>query len=171
MAAPGRKQVKWRDLVDRSEKHIAKLAPGFKDRVAKWYHELTIKKIPVLIYCSTRTPAEQDELFRKRPKVTNARGTPVCQSFHCYGRAIDAVPCAASATGGYTPSWDDDKTYQLMRNCAEKYELRWLSWELPHFEDATVRDWRELAGKTGNENSVGTKGATNRVGRVRIRKP
>lgn len=171
MAAPGRKQVKWRDLVDRSEGHIARLAPGFKERVAKWYHELTIKKIPVLIYCSTRTPAEQDELFKKRPKVTNARGTPVCQSFHCYGRAIDAVPCAASATGGYTPSWDDDKTYQLMRNCAEKYELRWLSFETPHFEDATVSDWRELARKTGNENSGGTKGATKPVRRVRIRQP
>ena len=162
----------WRQIVDRSEGHIAKLAPGFKERVAKWYHELTIKKIPVLIYCSTRTPAEQDELFKKRPKVTNARGTPVCQSFHCYGRAIDAVPCALNSThGSYLPHWEDTETYEIMRKIGEKYDLRWLSWELPHFEDATVRDWRELAGKTGNENSAGTSGSTKQVRKVRIRKP
>jgi hypothetical protein len=131
----------WRQIVDRSEGHIARLAPGFKERVAKWYQELIMKKIPVLIYCSTRTPAEQDELFKKRPKVTNARGTPVCQSFHCYGRAVDAVPLAQSSTNG----------------------LRTLSWETPHFEDADYKDWRELAGKTESENSPGISGGTKLV--------
>ena len=145
----------WRQIVDRSEGHIGRLADGFRQRVAKWYHELTLKKIPVLIYCSVRTPAEQDELYaqgrtQKGNKVTNARGTPVPQSFHCYGRAIDAVPCSLSSTGqGYVTSWDDEKGYQLMRNCAEKYDLRWLSWETPHFEDGEFKDWRELAAKDG----------------------
>ena len=166
----------WRQIVDRSEGHIARLAPGFKERVAKWYQELTAKRIPVLIYCSVRTPAEQDELYaqgrtKKGAKVTNAKGTPVAQSFHCYARAIDAVPCANTAAGGYTPSWDDEKTYQLLRNCAEKYNLRWLSFETPHFEDADFKDWRELAGKTGNENSRGIKATTRPARRVRIRRP
>ena len=178
----------WRQIVDRSHQHIEKLAPTFRDRVGKWYAELLAKRIPVLIYCSVRTPAEQDELYaqgrtKKGTKVTNARGTPVAQSFHCYARAIDAVPCANTAAGGYTPSWDDEKTYQLLRNCAEKYDLRWLSFETPHFEDADYKDWRELAGKTGSENSPVSKGSTkglrnpnpnpnpNRTRRVQIRKP
>jgi peptidoglycan L-alanyl-D-glutamate endopeptidase CwlK len=153
----------WRQIVDRSEGHIARLAPGFKERVAKWYQELIMKKIPVLIYCSTRTPAEQDELFKKRPKVTNARGTPVCQSFHCYGRAVDAVPLAQSSTNGLTACWDDVKTYAVMSEIGEKYRLRTLSWETPHFEDADYKDWRELAGKTESENSPGISGGTKLV--------
>lgn len=181
----------WRQIVDRSEGHIAKLAPGFKERVAKWYQELIMKKIPVLIYCSTRTPAEQDELFKKRPKVTNARGTPVCQSFHCYGRAVDAVPLAQSSTNGLTACWDDVKTYAVMAEIGEKHRLRTLTWETPHFEDADFKDWRELARSVGTQapasvgtrvaeknrqvmqaqNSRGTSGSTKQVRRVRIRKP
>lgn len=181
----------WRQIVDRSEGHIAQLADGFRPRVAKWYQELTMKKIPVLIYCSTRTPKEQDELYaigrsKKGTKVTNARGTPVAQSFHCYGRAIDAVPCGLSASGqGYVTSWDDEKGYDLMKNCAEKHGLRWLSWETPHFEDANFKGWRELAAG----ESIGTRVAEknrqamqaqatslpkpnpNRTRRVQIRKP
>ena len=182
----------WRQIVDRSHQHIGQLAPTFRDRVGKWYAELLAKRIPVLIYCSVRTPAEQDELYaqgrtKKGTKVTHARGTPVAQSFHCYGRAIDAVPCANTAVGGYTPSWDDVKTYELMRNCAEKYDLRWLSWETPHFEDGNFKDWRELAAK--ENDSPGTRIAeknrqylnqvkstpggipTKQVRKVRIRKP
>lgn len=145
----------WRQIVDRSHGHIEQLAPTFRDRVGKWYAELLAKRIPVLVYCSVRTPKEQDELYaqgrtKKGDKVTNARGTPVPQSFHCYGRAIDAVPCSLSSTGqGYVTSWNDEKGYQLLRNCAEKYDLRWLSWETPHFEDAHFKDWRELAAKEG----------------------
>jgi len=172
--------VTWRQIVDRSEGHIARLADGFRQRVAKWYQELTIKKIPVLIYCSTRTPKEQDELYAQgrtikgKAKVTNARGTPVAQSFHCYGRAIDAVPCSLSSTGqGYVTSWTDEKGYQLMKNCAEKYGLRWLSWETPHFEDAEFKDWRELAGKTAAASKPpASKAAEKPSGRkVGIRKP
>ena len=176
----------WRQIVDRSEGHIAKLAPGFKERVAKWYQELIMKKIPVLIYCSTRTPAEQDELFKKRPKVTNAKGTPVCQSFHCYGRAVDAVPLAQSSTNGLTACWDDVKTYAVMSEIGEKHRLRTLTWELPHYEDADFKDWRELAAKENDspgtriaeknrqkmqaENSPVSSGSTKQVRKVRIRR-
>ena len=148
----------WRQIVDRSHGHIEQLAPTFRDRVGKWYAELLAKRIPVLVYCSVRTPKEQDELYaigrsKKGTKVTNAKGTPVAQSFHCYGRAIDAVPCAVSPHRSYEAAWNDEVTYQLMRNCAEKYEMRWLSWEMPHFEDANFKDWRELAAS----ESIGTR--------------
>jgi peptidoglycan L-alanyl-D-glutamate endopeptidase CwlK len=172
----------WRQIVDRSQGHIEKLAPTFRDRVGKWYAELLAKRIPVLVYCSIRTPKEQDELYAQgrsikgKAKVTNAKGTPVPQSFHCYGRAIDAVPCAVSPHRSYEPAWNDEVTYQLMRNCAEKYAMRWLSWETPHFEDANFKDWRELA---ASENiTVPTKpvGKSSRLPpstsrKVRIRKP
>jgi hypothetical protein len=111
----------------------------------------------------------------------------VAQSFHCYARAIDAVPCANTAAGGYTPSWDDEKTYQLLRNCAEKYDLRWLSFETPHFEDGTFKDWRALAAAENDspgtriaeknrqlmqsQNSRGNSDSTKQVRKVRIRKP
>ena len=155
----------WRQIVDRSHGHIEQLAPTFRDRVGKWYAELLAKRIPVLVYCSLRTPKEQDELYaqgrtKKGTKVTNARGTPVPQSFHCYGRAIDAVPCAVSPHRSYEPAWNDEVTYQLMRNCAEKHAMRWLSCETPHFEDANFKDWRELAAAErwlAENQSIGTR--------------
>jgi peptidoglycan L-alanyl-D-glutamate endopeptidase CwlK len=164
----------WRQIVDRSEAHIAKLAPGFRERVAKWYQELTAKRIPVLIYCSVRTPAEQDELYaqgrtKKGSKVTNAKGTPVAQSYHCYARAIDAVPASRNSAGEYLAAWEDTTTYEIMRKIGEKHGLRWLSWELPHFEDATFKDWRALAGVA---TSAPQSAKPTKVGRkVSIRKP
>jgi peptidoglycan L-alanyl-D-glutamate endopeptidase CwlK len=52
-----------------------------------------------------RTFAEQDALFAKRPKVTNARGG---QSYHNYGLAIDfAILHDKDGNGGYEElSWD-----------------------------------------------------------------
>jgi hypothetical protein len=89
-----------RDAVERSRGHIEKCEPSFGARVGRWYGELMSKKIPVLIYCSVRTPEEQEELYsrgRTKPgvKVTNARGIPP-QSLHIDlgkgSHAIDYVP-------------------------------------------------------------------------------
>jgi len=137
-----------KQAAERSREHIESLEPTFGARVAKWYSELLDKKIPALIYCSVRTPEEQEELFsrgRTKPgtKVTNARGTPA-QSLHIHGKAIDAVPLARSSTGEYFTAWDDELTYGVMRKIGEKHGLRFLEWETPHFEDASVSGWREL---------------------------
>ena len=153
----------WRQIVQRSEGHMEQLAEGFRQRVAKWYHELTLKKIPVLIYCSVRTPKEQDELYaigrsKKGIKVTFARGTPVPQSFHCYGRAVDATPCGLTPHGTYQPNWSDLVSYAIMDKVAEKYALRPLSFERPHYEDAMFKDWRELAKITNTEAPKKSKG-------------
>ena len=76
-----------REVLERSEGHIANLEPGFKAKVAKWFKECWAKKVRVLVYCSTRTPEEQEELYKKGrvpghpgPKVTNAKGYPECLS-------------------------------------------------------------------------------------------
>ena len=45
-----------REAVERSRGHIEKCEPSFGKRVGAWYSELMSKKIPVLIYCSVRTP-------------------------------------------------------------------------------------------------------------------
>jgi peptidoglycan L-alanyl-D-glutamate endopeptidase CwlK len=137
-----------KDAVERSRGHIERLEASFGVRVAKWYSELLDKKIPALIYCSIRTPEEQEELYaqgRTKPgaKVTNARGIPA-QSLHIGGHAVDFVPLARTPTGDFVASWDDDKTYAICQKIAEKYNLRHLEWETPHLEDGTISGWREL---------------------------
>ena len=142
-----------REAVERSRGHIEKCEPSFGKRVGAWYSELMSKKIPVLIYCSVRTPEEQEELYAKgrtKPgvKVTNARGIPP-QSLHIDqgkgSHAIDYVPLARTPISGeFVASWDDDTTYGITRKIAEKHGLRGLDWEQPHLEDANISGWREL---------------------------
>ena len=141
-----------REAVERSRGHIEKCEPSFGKRVASWYSELMSKKIPVLIYCSTRTPQEQEELYaqgrtKAGRKVTNARGIPP-QSLHIDqgkgAHAIDYVPLSRTPTGNLLASWDDDQTYSICQKIAQKHQLRHLEWEQPHLEDATISGWREL---------------------------
>ena len=141
-----------REAVERSRGHIEKCEPSFGKRVGAWYSELMSKKIPVLIYCSTRTPQEQEELYaqgrtKAGRKVTNARGIPP-QSLHIDqgkgSHAIDYVPLARTPSGDLVASWDDDQGYSITRKIAEKHGLRGLDWEQPHLEDANISGWREL---------------------------
>jgi len=141
-----------REAVERSRSHIEKCEPSFGKRVAAWYSELMSKKIPVLIYCSVRTPQEQEELYaqgrtKAGRKVTNARGIPP-QSLHIDqgkgSHAIDYVPLSRTPTGNLLASWDDDQTYSICQKIAGKHQLRHLDWEQPHLEDATISGWREL---------------------------
>jgi hypothetical protein len=141
-----------REAVERSRGHIEKCEPSFGKRVASWYSELMSKKIPVLIYCSVRTPQEQEELYaqgrtKAGRKVTNARGIPP-QSLHIDqgkgAHAIDYVPLSRTPTGNLLASWDDDQTYSICQKIAQKHQLRHLDWEQPHLEDATISGWREL---------------------------
>ena len=141
-----------REAAERSRGHIEKCEPSFGKRVASWYSELMSKKIPVLIYCSVRTPQEQEELYaqgrtKAGRKVTNARGIPP-QSLHIDqgkgSHAIDYVPLSCTPTGNLLASWDDDQTYSICQKIAQKHQLRHLEWEQPHLEDATISGWREL---------------------------
>jgi len=139
---------------ERSLGHIKNLEKGFQKQVAKWFQECWSKKLYVLIYCSSRTQEEQEELYKKGrvpghpgPKVTNARGYPP-QSLHIDqgegARAIDFVPLAQSGTG-WQVAWSDDESYEIAHKIAKATGgLRRLDWEEPHLEDATVKGWREL---------------------------
>ena len=141
-----------KEASERSRGHIKNLEPSFGDRVSRWYSELISKKIPVLIYCSSRTPEEQEELYaqgrtKAGRKVTNARGIPP-QSLHIDqgkgSHAIDYVPLSLSSTGSFIASWDDSETYAICQKIAEKHQLRFLDWEQPHLEDALISGGREL---------------------------
>jgi hypothetical protein len=141
-----------KEASERSRGHIKNLEPSFGDRVSRWYSELISKKIPVLIYCSSRTPEEQEELYaqgrtKAGTKVTNARGIPP-QSLHIDqgkgSHAIDYVPLSLSSTGSFIAAWDDSETYAICQKIAEKHQLRFLEWEQPHLEDGLISGWREL---------------------------
>ena len=138
---------------ERSLGHIKNLEKGFQKQVAKWFQECWAKKLYVLIYCSSRTQEEQEELYKKGrtlpgPKVTNAKGYPP-QSLHIDqgegARAIDFVPLVQGGTGSFSAGWDDEEAYEIAHKIAKSVGgLRRLDWETPHLEDSSVKGWREL---------------------------
>jgi peptidoglycan L-alanyl-D-glutamate endopeptidase CwlK len=78
--------------------------------------------LDILIYCTYRSPEEQDELYsRGRTKpgriVTNARGG---DSFHNHRCAFDFVPLVAGK-----PQWDDKALYLKAGSLAESVGLEW----------------------------------------------
>lgn len=142
-----------KDALIRSEGHIKNLEPKFGKQVAKWFKDCWSKKLYVLIYCSSRSQEEQEELYKKGrtipgTKVTNARGYPP-QSLHIDlgpgARAIDFVPLVVTGSGDYIAGWDAEQDYAIAHKIAEATGgLRRLDWEEPHLEDASVSGWREL---------------------------
>ena len=74
----------------RSEENIATLLPSAQQMAREWLkaaketaHD---EGYDVKIICGTRSYAEQDALYKKRPRVTRARGG---QSWHNFGLAFD----------------------------------------------------------------------------------
>ena len=142
-----------RQAQERSEGHIKNLEKGFQKQVAKWFQECWGKKLYVLIYCSSRTQEEQEELYKKGRttpglKVTNARGYPP-QSLHIDqgegARAIDFVPLVQGGTGSYSAGWDAEEDYEVAHKIAKSVGgLRRLDWETPHLEDSSVKGWRRV---------------------------
>ena len=75
---------------ERTEKVILTLMPSAQVAARKWMRAATVRAaelgITVKLIDGTRSYKEQDKLFRKRPKVTNARGG---RSWHNFGLAFD----------------------------------------------------------------------------------
>lgn len=75
---------------ERSEKNISSLLPTVQPVFRKLLNEANriaaAYRVTAKIISGTRTYAEQDRLFAKRPKVTNARGG---YSNHNFGIAVD----------------------------------------------------------------------------------
>lgn len=126
------------------------LEPTFAAKVNAWRDAVSASGVIPYIYCGRRTPQEQEELYEQgRTKagkiVTNARGFPVPQSYHCYGRAIDWVPARKVKGDGYEADWDNIQHYGIGIENGKLYQLQSLTWERPHLQDAFFKDWRDLA--------------------------
>lgn len=129
---------------------IAGLHPSFRRRVQAWLTDCRVAGLLPYVYEGVRSSARQDELYaigrtvrRSSPKVTNAKAG---QSMHQYGMAVDFVPLvpAVKAAEMFEADWSD-KAYAPYHALAAKHGLRRLSWETPHLQDATVKDWRAAA--------------------------
>lgn len=123
----------------------------FAVRARNWYGECRDQGIRVYIYEGLRSKQRQQELYNQGRTtvgsiVTNAMPG---QSFHNYGFALDWVPLIAApkAYGLFVAAWDDVENYAAGQNLAKDYNMRSISWETPHLEDASFHTWRDLAQK------------------------
>lgn len=107
-----------------------------------------------------RTPAEQNKLYKKRPKVTNAQAW---QSIHNYGLAFDIVLLYDKDGNGTfeTASWDmkydgdRDLVADWMEVTMELEKRGWQNgfvrngkkWDFPHFQKDYGYSWRQLKTK------------------------
>ena len=107
---------------ERSERNIATLTPETQRLARLWLSQATAaaqaEGMDVRIICGTRTYKEQDALYRKRPRVTKARGG---QSMHNFGIAWDIgifkgklhADIPGLTWGGTWTSFVDQPHYQL----------------------------------------------------------
>ena len=95
-----------------------------------------------------RTNEEQDELFSKRPKVTNAKGG---QSIHNYGLAFDIVILFDKDGNGTfeTASWKVDRYFMIVVDYFKSKGYEWGGdWnkfqDRPHFQKSFGHTWKTL---------------------------
>lgn len=139
-----------------TQDRIAKLHPSVREQMIKIIDEcnqLLNGRSQVRISQGLRTFAEQDALYLKRPKVTNAKGG---QSIHNYGFAVDIV----LIIDGKIASWDVKKDWDNdgiadWDECVKvfaKYGWNWGgNWstfkDMPHFDKIGLNNWRVLITK------------------------
>lgn len=136
-----------------SQDRISKLHPSVRQEVTTIINECNEKltgKAEVRVAQGLRTFAEQDALFNKRPKVTNAKGG---QSVHNYGFAVDIVLIIDGKTASWDTAkdWDGDKKSDWME-CVEVFKAHGWNWggdwksfkDMPHFDKKGFSDWKTL---------------------------
>jgi peptidoglycan L-alanyl-D-glutamate endopeptidase CwlK len=101
------------------------LIPSVRAKVEQWHAACLARGVEMLVYCTRRTALEQEALYAKGrtapgPKVTNAGPW---QSWHQYGRAIDAVPLDAGK-----PVWKYSPANGLWAVAAEEGAKAGLEW-------------------------------------------
>ena len=145
-----------------ASRRIEDLHPITREKVQGFLHIANQNGIDVLIYCTYRSPEEQEVLYlqgrlekfgitleqlnQKRKEfglyplskkeanriVTNAKPW---QSFHQYGFAFDCVPLQ-----GGKPDWSNIEAYKTLEKIGKQVGLEWAGeWrkfkEMPHFQD------------------------------------
>jgi peptidoglycan L-alanyl-D-glutamate endopeptidase CwlK len=120
-----------------ASRSLADLNDATRMRAELFLNKCQAEGIEVLIYCTYRSDAEQDQLYaqgRTLPGkiVTNAKAG---QSEHNKRRAFDCVPMLSGK-----PQWGDVATYRRMGEIGESVGLEWAGrWtgklrETAHFQ-------------------------------------
>jgi len=105
-----------------ASRSLADLNPVTRALAEKFLVASDAAGLDILIYCTYRSPEEQNELYaqgRTKPGriVTNARGG---ESFHNHHCAFDFVPLVAGK-----PAWNDTTLYTKAGVIAESVGLEW----------------------------------------------
>lgn len=141
----------------RTIKLLETLAPEAKEAISAML-ELGYKAgLNPQVHSAYRSPAEQDALYaqgRTKPGkiITNAKGTPVAQSMHCYKLAVDIH---FDQNQDSIAEWDEAHYKKLWDLAVEagldKKGLFWSGlWtggmrEAAHFDMSSGRSWKEFA--------------------------
>lgn len=127
-----------------SSRDLNDLRSDIKAMAMRHIAECKISGIELLIYCTYRSPKEQNDLYAcgrtiSGNKVTNCRGGESKHNNEDNGRpsalAYDCVPCI-----GGKPQWSDQKLYMKVGQIGEAIGLKWAGrWtgslkETAHFE-------------------------------------
>lgn len=132
--------------------------PKLRNELTKIYIEANNKlgKSRLRFSYVLRTFKEQEALFNKRPKVTNAKAG---QSYHNYGLAVDIVLLLDKDNNGTfeTASWDVFKDWDKdgvadwleVVKVFEKYGWEWGGKfksfkDMPHFQKTFGKSWQQL---------------------------
>jgi peptidoglycan L-alanyl-D-glutamate endopeptidase CwlK len=131
---------------------INKAHPIIRESLMKEYIEINNrlpKDVRLRFAYVLRTPEEQDALFKKRPKVTNAKAW---QSIHNYGLAFDIVILYDKDNNGTfeTAVWDHKDKYWI--RVTEYFKSKGWSWggdwkkfkDYPHFEKNFGLTWKQM---------------------------
>jgi peptidoglycan L-alanyl-D-glutamate endopeptidase CwlK len=139
-----------------TQERIEKLHPSVRiemQRIIEKCNSLLTGRAQVRIAQGLRTFAEQDALYLKIPKVTNAKGG---QSIHNYGFAVDIVLIIDGKTASWDTKkdWDGDKVSDW-DECVKVFASYGWSWggswatfkDMPHFDKIGLNNWRTLINK------------------------
>ncbi len=157
-----------------ASRELEDLHPVTREKAKVFLQRAKEKGIDVLIYCTYRSPEEQEVLYMQgrleqfgitleelnekrvrlglwkltereaKRKITNAKPW---QSFHQYGLAFDCVPLQ-----GGKPDWNNIEAYRALGNIASEIGLEWAGgWrrfrEFPHFQDTETYNLITKRGK------------------------
>lgn len=137
--------------LQRIEKLHPKIREEVKALVEKANAQLTSHS-EIRIVQAYRTFAEQDALYKQRPKVTNAKGG---QSLHNYGLAIDFALLidGKEISWDLKKDWDGDKVADWMEvvkvftDAGYEWGGKWKFKDNPHFQKTFGYTWQQLLEK------------------------